>query len=90
MLARLPDLAEGAMPQVTEALALFEHLRRQSRDSRLSTAELLDWIEVLFQYVETDRPLALQGDRVLANLPALVKDRDLHAIATGIVAGWAG
>lgn len=88
VLARLPALTTKAMPQVGEALALFEQLRKQSRDTRLSTAELLDWIEVLFQYIETDRPLAAQGDRVQSTLPALTKDRELHAAATHIIAGW--
>ena len=73
--ARLPDLTRSGNTLVAEAVEIFEDIRGRNVQSSLSTAELLDWVQVLAQFADTTLPLRAQMDVIEKTLPALIKNR---------------
>lgn len=71
---RLPALAESRTKLVADAVQVFEELRSGSIQSSLSTAELLDWLQVLAQFIDHNETLADRPDVIKKTIPALIKN----------------
>ena len=74
--ARLPELFEEQSALFNEAILIFEDLRRERHyQSGLSTAELLDWLQILTHWPEKEnKPLHSQPELLKATIGALLKD----------------
>ena len=78
---RLEEISAAAPGFTETAISFFEELRKMPGLEHLSTAELLDWLQVLS--VSADRTAKL-FDQLAAfeeSLPALIKDTDAQALA---------
>ena len=84
--ARLPDLANSGTSLVADAVQVFEKLREKKIQSSLSTAELLDWLQVLAQFADQTKPLGGQMDIIEKTMPALIKNERAQKDALSMLA----
>jgi MoxR-like ATPase len=77
VLRRVEYFNDRTSPLLDSALELFMELRRLKLDKPPSTAELIDWLDVLGRSgADPRRPMREHKSQLLASLSALLKNRD--------------
>lgn len=81
--ARLPALAQGASPLLDSALQFFIEFRKQGLRKPPSTAELINWLQIMVHAgANAGKPLKASRDALAKSLGALAKtDDDTEALA---------
>jgi len=75
--SRLPALADGASPLLDSGLDFFLALRQQSLRKPPSTAELINWLQIMVQHgAARDKPVAASREALERSLSALAKTRE--------------
>lgn len=87
--SRVAKYENGLPPMLTEALALFEHLRDSGLRKRPATAELIDWLTALRALgADFEQPLRAQRKQLRQSLSALIKIKEDQETAQRLAKEW--